>query len=229
MKRVLRSTLALCALCAFTPAADANSIGFGLADYSLSTVSTGGVNLFSDPATAPALPPDASFTLPTLGPGETQLYLPQNVGRFIRYEFDLPDTFSNLTFRFTGLVNDEFALYLNDVVIAQQTSTGIDNFFAPLPAFTLDATGQVADLSASAGVPGKLEYLLTTGMQGLFRAGRNELTLFGTDTLEYGSIVVADGQITHDVMHAVPAPPLAGIFAVGAAGLLLLRRRSGRH
>jgi hypothetical protein len=79
-------------------------------------------------------------------------------------------------------VNDEFALYVNNTVVAMQSSTGTDNFFAPLPGFSMNDAGIATDTS------GKLEYLLTSGIQPLFHAGKNELTLFGTDTLLYGGI-----------------------------------------
>ena len=70
-----------------------------------------------------------------------------------------------------------------------QTATGRDNFADPLPGFSLNAAGTATDTS------GKLESLLTSGMQSLFHSGTNTLTLYGTDTLLYGGFGATNGTI----------------------------------
>lgn len=85
-----------------------------------------------------------------------------------------------------------------------QAATTQTNFVDPLPGFSMNASGIATDTS------GKLEYLLASGMQPLFHAGTNELTLFGTDTLLYGGIFAINGTIT-----AVPEPEAYGMMLAG--------------
>lgn len=193
---------------------------FTLTDFSLSTTTTSGINLSSAAASAPALPADATFTLPVAGP----LPLTENEGKFVRYNFTLPSGFSNLAFSLQAFVDDEFAVYLNDTVIAIQADTDSSNFAAPLPGFAMDSGGTVTDTSS-----GKLDFLLGT-MQSLFVAGTNELTLFGTDALISGQIGSIDGSITFEteVVGAVPEPTTLLLIGTGlsAAALRYRRRRS---
>lgn len=199
----------------------AASYTLSLNDFTVSTVSLTLVNLTDSPASAPALPADATFTLPaeplSLPPGASNTYLAASEGKFLRYTFDLPAGFYDLAFSFEALVNDEFAVYINDTVVAIQASTGVDNFTAPIPGFSLDASGAATDTS------GKLEYLRLSGMQSLFLAGKNELTVFGTDTWQYGGFSWIDGTIS-----AVPEVKSHTMFLAGL-GLLahaVRRRRS---
>lgn len=197
------------------------TLPFDLTSFNISTTTTSGVNLTSDPLSAPALPADATFTLPADSvlsppPNASNTYLIANEGKFLRFTFDLPTGFSDLAFTFEALVNDEFALYVNDTVVAMQSSTGTDNFAVPLPGFSMNAAGIATDAS------GKLEYLLTNGMQPLFHAGTNELTLFGTDTLIFGGISDINGTITAAV---IPLPASILLFGSGLLGLIGISRR----
>lgn len=192
---------------------------FTLTDFSLSTTTTNGINLSSSAASAPALPADATFTLPVAGP----ILLTENEGKFVRYNFTLPSGFINLAFSLQAFVDDEFAVYLNDTVIAIQADTDANNFSPPLPGFAMDSGGTVTDTS------GKLDFLLGT-MQSLFVVGTNELTLFGTDALISGQIGSIDGSITFEteVVGAVPEPTTLLLIGTGlsAAALRYRRRRS---
>lgn len=192
--------------------ASAASYTFALTDFSVSTVAVTGVNLGTLPASAPALPADATFTLPAepllLPPSASNTYLAASEGKFLRYTFDLPAGFYDLAFTFEALVNDEFAVYINDTVVAMQASTGVENFVTPIPGFSLNASGTATDTS------GKLEYLLVNGMQPLFHAGTNELTVFGADTWQYGGFSSISGTIS--------AVPEAETYAMFLAGIGLL-------
>lgn len=105
----------------------AESYAFTLADFKVSTVSLTLVNLSDSPASAPALPADATFTLSaepfSLPPSASNTYLAASEGKFLRYTFDLPAGFYSLALTFEALVNDEFAVYINDTVVAIQAST----------------------------------------------------------------------------------------------------------
>ena len=195
--------------------AAAATTSFDLTDFSLSTTVLNGVGLSYQPESAPALPASGTFTRV---PDPSGVYLPSHDGRFLRYTFDLPTRFRDLEFTFQALVNDTFALYVNDTVVAIQATTTTVNFVDPLPGFSLNAAGTATNTS------GKLEYLMISGMQSLFVEGTNELTLFGTDTLLYGGISQVNGSIA-----AVPEPDamwmlLAGLGLTGLA----VRRRAAR-
>ena len=58
------------------------------------------------------------------------------------------------------------------------------------------------------------------GMQPVFHAGTNELTLFGTDTLLYGGISAISGTIT-----AVPEPEAYGMMLAGLGLIGWMARR----
>jgi hypothetical protein len=196
----------------------AATVSFDLTDFYVSTSVISGANLFPTPSSAPTLPADSTFTLPAealaLPPNPSNTYLANYEGKFLRFTFDLPAGSHGLAFTFEAVVNDEFALYVNDTVVAIQSSTGTDNFDAPLPGFAMNAAGTATDTS------GKLEYLLTTGMQPLFHAGTNKLTLFGTDTLLFGGISAINGTIT-----AVPEPEVYGMMLAGIGLLIVTTRR----
>jgi hypothetical protein len=112
------------------------------------------------------------------------------------------------------------------VVVAIQASTGTDNFAAPLPGFNLDTTGSAVDLSG-----GKLEYLRESGMQSLFQSGLNELTLFGTDTLQFGGFDAVNGIISYNTSepppNTVPEPSTLLLIGIGLVGLAGVRKRCG--
>lgn len=204
------------ASCFSVNAATAETISFNVNDFLVSTTTTSGVNLSASPSSAPALPGADTFTLlPTVDANGVRNYLAQNEGKFVRYNFNLPASFSNLAFTFDAVVNDEFVTYVNGTVVAIQSSTGVDNFYPPLPGFNMNVAGVATDASL------KLDYLLTNGIQPLFHAGANELSLYGTDTLLWGSIQDINGTIIYE---AVPEP---SIFALLGAGLCVvaLRRR----
>lgn len=197
----------------------ATNVTFDLTDFMISTSTTSSVNLFDDPIYAPALPADATFTLPadaelSLPPTPSNTYFAANEGKFLRFTFELPAGFYDLAFTFEALVNDEFALYVNDTVVAIQASTTQINFDDPLPGFSMNTAGIATDTS------GKLEYLLTSGMQPLFHAGTNELTLFGTDTLIYGGVSAINGTIA-----AVPEPEAYGMMLAGLGMVGWMARR----
>jgi hypothetical protein len=198
--------------------ASAATVSFGLTDFSVSTTTISGVNLFPDPVYAPALPADATFSLPaepfSMPPSPSNTYLAMYEGKFLRFTFELPAGYYDLAFTFEALVNDEFALYVNDTVVAMQSTTDGINFDAPLPGFSMDAAGTATDTSD------KLDYLLVNGIQPLFHAGTNELTLFGTDTLIDGGISIINGTIS-----AVPEPEVYGMMLAGLGLLALATRR----
>jgi len=212
-----KMTILILALFVISNNVFAETIVFNETDFLVSTVSTSSLNLSSDPALAPMLPADGTFTLI---PDSDNLYLASNVGKYLRFDFTLPSIYSSLDFVFDASVNDEYALYINDTVVAMQASTDSANFDDPLPGFHLDATGTAVDTS------GKLEYLLSSGMQSLFHSGLNELTLFGTDTLLYGGFNSINGGISYDTTEPPPNPGpetstimLVGISLVGLAGV----------
>jgi hypothetical protein len=201
--------------------ASAAIIPFELTDFLVSTETTLGVNLSAAPSSAPALPADTTFLS---APTTTPIPLTPNEGNFLRLDFVLPDGFSNLAFDFTALVNDEFAVYLNDTVIAIQDDASVENFTDPLPGFSMNTAGTAVDTSS-----GKLDYLLASGIQPLFQAGANELSLFGTDSLITGSINIVSGSISFDAPTTpmpVPAPATLALMGLGLAGLDWKRRKS---
>jgi hypothetical protein len=189
------------------------AVAFSLTDFRISTETLVGINLTEETNSAPALPADTSFTLiadavVNLPPNPSNTFLSNSEGKFLRYTFSLPAGFHDLTFMLEANINDEFAVYVNDTVVAIQGTTSSTNFDSPLPGLSLNVFGTAMDTS------GKLEYLMASGMQSLFHAGTNELTLFGTDRAIYGGISAINGTIT--------AVPEANVYAMMLAGLWLM-------
>jgi hypothetical protein len=194
--------------------ASAAVIDFSLTDFLRSTQETSGVNLSPDPSSAPALPADATFTVPVLS---APIPLSLNQGLFLRFNFILPAGFSDLAFSFNSAVDDEYALYLNDTVVAIQSDTASESFTDPFPGLTMASDGSISST--------KLEYV-NSSLQSLFQVGANELTLFGTDALISGNIFSADGSITFDVQqNGVPEPSILLLLGTAFAAFGFTRRR----
>jgi hypothetical protein len=211
--------LAALTLATAAGAAAAQTTAFTIDDFRISTTTLNSVFLSADPASAPALPDAATFTL--VPDQFTTGYLPMYDGKFARLELNLPATYADLTFDLRALVNDQFAVYVNGTVVAIQASTTTDNFVEPLPGFALNAAGAAADTS------GKLEYVMAGGMQGLFHAGANEIALYGVDTLQYGAIVAIEGSVT-TTPGIIPEPGTWAMLLAGLSGLgIVVRRRGG--
>jgi len=218
-KSFMITALALTLLMIST-ALPAATITFDVNDFMISTTTTSGTNLSSLPTSAPGLPADGTFTLSPTG----NLSLSPSEGKFLRFDFLLPTGYYNLAFSFDALVDDEFALYLNDTVVAMQSDTSTVNFNTPLPGFSMDTAGAATDTSG-----GKLDYLLASGIQPLFQPGANELTLYGTDTVVGGSIASIDGMISYEIddtlpPNGVPEPVTAILLGCGLIGLAGFRR-----
>jgi hypothetical protein len=216
------------ALLAMSNAAFATTINFDLNNFLISTTTTNSTPLTSNPASAPAIPDDSTFTLvpnvTEVGESHPNYYFTNLQGKFARYNFVLPTGYSNLSFSFRTSVNDLFALYINGTVVAIQTTSSTENFYDPLPGFSMNSAGSAVDTS------GKLEYLLTSGMQSLFQVGANELTLFGRDTISYGGFSTTYGEIICNANeppppNGVPEPTTMLLFGLGLIGLAGVRRK----
>jgi hypothetical protein len=195
------------------------TIAFDWTDFRISTVTNLNYPLNSNPTSAPALPPDDTFTLaPSLpiNPSSNN-YFTNNQGKFERYTFDLPAGFSDLSFSFRIAVDDWFAIYINDTVVAIQTTTSTENFYEPFPGFSMNTDGTATDTSG-----GKLEYLLASGMHLLFQSGTNELTVFGRDTWWVGGFGLAYGEIHYNTTElpppSVPEPATILLLSSGLTG-----------
>lgn len=92
--------------------ASAVTVSFSLTDFLVSTTTTYGVNLTTNPLSAPTLPADATFILP---PNSTNIDVTLHQGKFVDYAFDLP-AYSSFTFSWSALVYADYAVYINDSV-----------------------------------------------------------------------------------------------------------------
>ncbi|NCD25848.1 MAG: PEP-CTERM sorting domain-containing protein [Deltaproteobacteria bacterium] len=198
----------------------AETITFTRTDFLVSTTETS-ATLSSNPTSVPTIPVDETFTLE---PNSNNLYLNYNQGKFLRFDFTLPSTYANLDFLFTAIINDAFALYINDSVAAIQSDAAVVNFETPLPGFHLDSAGNAIDTS-----PGKLNYLLTSGMQSFFQTGVNELTIYGRDINNWGGFDEITGVISYNTTepppNPVPEPSTMLLTCISLVGLARVRRK----
>lgn len=152
-----------------------------------STVQLENVDLTGDPDLDGAtlqVPANNSFNLPLdndLAPFE---------GKWHRHDFRLPDEYSNLYFETDLGVNDEFALFINNKLVAIQGSTGGDNFNDPFPGFELHPDGSTVNIG------NKLEYLNVSHAD--FKPGNNIIKVFVTDTGADGSFFRFDADMSFD-------------------------------
>lgn len=164
--------------------------------WTTSTEQLMNIDLTGDPDQDGALldlPPNSTFDLPL------DRDLPPFVGKWHRHTFRLPDEFSELTFEMEMGVNDEFAVFLNNKLVAIQGTTGGDNFNAPYPGFTLFPDGSTLNPQ------NKLEYLNIS--EANFRPGVNVLKVFVTDTGADGSFFRFDA----DMSFTNPFRPNSGV------------------
>lgn len=165
--------------------AQAGVFDFDLDDSTTSTVQPSGLNLSN--FSAPDLPADSTFRL------SSNNDLSSGRSKFYRFEFDLPSGYSNLSFLLQLGVNDEFAAYLNDQLIAVQDDTDLANFREPYPGVQLNANNTAFDPSG-----GKLDGFDID--QSLFREGTNELTILAVDTGGGGGLF----DLTAIVRYSLP-------------------------
>lgn len=204
----------------FTSAASAVQVVLNSGDGLISTVETLNDDLTAP--TAPALPADGSFTVPYNGSLST------GQGRFFRYNINLPPDYSNLSFNLALGVNDEFAIYLNDSLVAVQDDTSVSNFNSPFPGFVLNSNNTSSDTSG-----GKLDFLSID--QSDFQVGNNELTIYAVDTVAGGSIFNFNISVEYDVPgtpdSSTPVPALSTlgllmmVGTLGVCGYLNRKRR----
>ena len=189
----------------------ATTITFGNPNLSLSTVSE------FQPIDASGIPPsfipdDDTFTLPfseTIAVGFA--------GNWYRYEFELPDNFTNLSFNLELSVDNKVQVFLNDQIAAIEDDIDVANFNPPFPEFSLVG-------NTVTNVSGTWDNLPIN--QNQFQTGINELTFFATNNGGGGAFSILNGQIDFDVI-VEPVPEHLSVLGFGVVlGLGAIFKRS---